>query len=347
MLFIPFSDYTSIGGPSTFMRNLRHYLDERSFEYSNQPNKSTGIFFPIQYDLHTLRQYKKNGGAILQRLDGVYYPSKHGQDYRRRNKAMKEIYLDLADLVIFQSHHSRDQCFEMFGEKKGSVYSIIVNGVNKSVFYPELNPRRIEKDKFRLVTTGNFRNEDMLKPLVLALDKLVSQVGFELKIIGPVHKSLEILLDRKYVKWDGPCHPNQLAESLRGSDIFLYSHLNPPCPNSVVEAVSTGLPVVGFDSGAMSELCFFSKELLVPVSNQTFQVYEGFDHEKLSELILFALHNFDRFKENALQHSNLYGFNAMGEQYVRIFDRMHANASPISFPSWSSTIKGIYQRLIK
>ena len=330
------------------MRNLKYYLDQQGYEYSKHLHKTQGIFFPIQYDLKTLEHYKRNSGVIIQRLDGVYYPSKHGQAYLERNKLIKEIYLNYADHIVFQSKHSKDQCFEMLGEKSDSDYAIVYNGVNKSIFFPLTNPIQTGKAKFRIVTTGNFRNIDMLEPIILALDKLENEIEFELQIIGPIRNSaMRNYLGRNYLRLDGPKEADEIADSLRKADIFIYSHLNPPCPNSVLEAISSGLPVIGFDSGAMSELCFFSKELLVPVSNKTFQSYEELDHEKLSELILFAFHNLERFREIALQYSNLYGLNAMGEQYVEIFERLHPDASPISFSSWSSTIKGIYQRLIK
>jgi len=310
MLFIPFSKFNKIGGPSTFMRNLKYYLDRQGYKYSKHLHKTRGIFFPIQYDLKILEHYKRMGGVIIQRLDGVYYPSKHGQAYLERNKIIKDIYLNLADYIVFQSIHSKDQCFEMFGEKRDSDYAIVYNGVNKSKFFPLIDSLQSSKTKFQIVTTGNFRNKDMLEPIILALDKLVNKIEFELQIIGPIRNNeVKNYLGRSYLRLDGPREPDEIANSLKRADMFIYSHLNPPCPNSVLESISCGLPVVGFDSGAMSELCFFSKELLVPVSNRIFQQYEEFDHEKLSEVILFAYDNIDNLKENALKNTDLYGSN--------------------------------------
>ena len=36
--------------------------------------------------------------------------------------------------------------------------------------------------------------------------------------------------------------------------IFFLLELNPPCPNSLIEAISVGLPCIGFDTGSFKEL---------------------------------------------------------------------------------------------
>jgi glycosyltransferase involved in cell wall biosynthesis len=42
------------------------------------------------------------------------------------------------------------------------------------------------------------------------------------------------------------------------------AEVNPPCPNSVIEAMACGLPVIGFDSGALKELVSESAGCIVP-----------------------------------------------------------------------------------
>src|SRR5690606_22120330 len=115
---------------------------------------------------------------------------------------------------------------------------------------------------------------------------------------------------------------SEVAEILQASDIFIYSHLNPPCPNSVIEAISCGLPVVGFDSGSMSELLFFSRDLLAYVSDDVFQKYENFDYKKLAEKIKLSINNFDKYKRIAREHWNLYSFEDCGKKYVHVFEKV-------------------------
>src|SRR5919107_879070 len=51
---------------------------------------------------------------------------------------------------------------------------------------------------------------------------------------------------------------------MRSSHLLFSAEVNPPCPNSVIEALGCGLPVVGFDTGSLSELVQGQTGRLVP-----------------------------------------------------------------------------------
>lgn len=318
-VYIPFDDYRWLGGPATFMQNLQRYLDRQQYAYISSLQNAKAVFFPTSFPLKKLQKVKQQGGYIIQRLDGIYYPSKHGEQYAELNKLIKDIYRHYADMVIFQSRYSQAQCCAMFGERQGC--RIIINGVDKSLFYPAPVAKHTRREgKIRFVTTGRFRNMDMIEPVVQALDMLEGQFEFELMVIGPVvNAQLGPCFQRPYIKHIETLPLPEIAEELRKSDIFLYSHLNPPCPNSVIEAISCGLPVVGFDSGAMAELCFFSQELLAYVSDDVFQRYEDFDAQALAEKITLAVEHYGHCREAALDHSHLYSFEECGQQYIEVF----------------------------
>lgn len=320
-VFIPFKGYDFIGGPSTFMRNLSTYLDDVGYNYKSDISKSKHIFFPISFDLASLKKIKKDKGAIIQRLDGIYYPQKHGASYQEKNKLIKDIYLNYATKVVFQSQYSKAQCFTLFGEKNTDDYEIIINGVNEAIFYPSSTFKKAPK-KFKLVTTGNFRNIDMLEPVIKALDT-IAEFDFELHIIGPiVNGNLHDLINRDYVTYHGTKNTHQIADLLREHHIFIYSHLNPPCPNSALEAIASGLPVVGFNSGSMSELLHFSTSLLAEVSDDVFQKYEDFSADKLKEKIMYCMAHFEKMKEVALVNASNYSFKHCGEKYQKIFQNI-------------------------
>lgn len=326
-IFIPFGSFTKIGGPGTFMKNLKAFLDGKNFSYLNTPEKAKVIFFPVKYDPAVLKSIKRNKGKVIQRLDGIYYPAKHQDRYLDLNKAIREIYLHYADFVIFQSQYCKKQCFAMFGKVKPEQYKVIVNGVNQKIFYPRASKDNL-KGPWRLITTGNFRNIDMLEPVVKALDQLREKMKlkFILTVIGPVrNEALNRLLIRPYIYHINTASLSQIAERLRESHLFLYSHLNPPCPNSVLEAIASGLPVVGFNSGAMKELLFFAEDLLADVSSDLFQRYESFDHQKLLAKIILALNNYQKYREIALAHSHLYSFESCGKKYLKVFKRFLHN----------------------
>jgi 2-polyprenyl-3-methyl-5-hydroxy-6-metoxy-1,4-benzoquinol methylase/glycosyltransferase involved in cell wall biosynthesis len=323
LIYIPFQHYTSIGGPSTFMGNLRRYLDSVHYPYATTPKDAWAIFFPISHDLETVKKIKGRGGKVIQRLDGVYYPSQHGPRFEELNRPFKEIYQSYADIVVFQSNYSRNQNFTMFGEKERHEYVTILNGAATGLFFPSDQAKT--GGKFRFVTTGDFRKKVMIEPIVNALDSLMDRFEFELVILGTISlDEIRPLFDRRYISFLGKKDIGQVADILRTCHIYVHSQLNDNCPNAVIEAISCGLPVVGFDSGAMSELCFFSEELLAHVPEGTFHTYEDFNHRKLAEKLLFAADHYEGCRRKALAHARLYSFEECGKRYVEVFERVMA-----------------------
>lgn len=319
--FIPFNDYKSVGGVSSFMHNLKNYLDKSGFVYTEDSKDVKHIFFPVEYNTEILRRIKERGGKIIQRLDGIYYEPEHTPEQLDFNQKIKEIYLRYADFVIFQSEYSKKQCFEKLGNILKNKYTLIVNGVDKSIFFPNINKTQLGH-KIKFVTTGNFRRREMLEPLVLALDELKEKYTFELNIVGPVQQNLKAMLNKDYVIYHGSRELKEVGEILNTCDIFLFSFLNPPCPNSVIEAVSSGLPVVSFNSGSMPELVGFNKELLAYVSDEIFQKHDDFNYKKLKEKIELCINKFQEFKTNAVNNCHLFSFEDCGQQYVDVFNSL-------------------------
>ena len=63
MIFIPFEIFTrGFGGPSTFMRNLRQFLIEHDYPFTEEIDKarqSDSIFFPMSFNERLLKYFKK------------------------------------------------------------------------------------------------------------------------------------------------------------------------------------------------------------------------------------------------------------------------------------------------
>lgn len=325
-IYIPFHEWEGVGGPYTFMANLQRDMKNRGLTSCTSYLGAKTLFFPIQYDMEKLHWGRARGKRFIMRLDGVYYPQKHPDTWRQQNQKIKEIYRHYADLVIFQSEYSKRQCFEMFGEKDESQYAVIINGADPSTYHPSTSPRRND-GPVQFVTTGNFRDAAMLEPLILAIDQSTIPNGAKLEIIGPIHDKLQSLIDRDYVTCTGTLTAQQTAERLRDADVFLYSHLNPPCPNSVIEAISTGLPVVGFDSGAMAELLPWSADLLATVNDNTFQKYEDFDAGALAEKIQLVTQQLEHYRNLALKNAERYPFANCADQYYAAMGKVAATTT--------------------
>jgi glycosyltransferase involved in cell wall biosynthesis len=322
-IYIPFSDSAAVGGPTTFMSNFRHYLDEVGYPYSTKHRLfARGIFFPVATDIKSIRRVKLFGGKAIQRLDGVFYPSQHGPEHIRQNAPIKEIYLNHSDFFVFQTDYCRKQCFKMLGEKEPDEYSIIINGADHGVFHPAADAGPVD-DKVRFAMSGNFRKPAMIEPVVNALDEIRGQLDFEVVVAGPISgKGTAEFFERDYIRHLGPLSAQGVADMLRGSHVFLHSQINDLCPNAVIEAVSCGLPVVGFDGGSMSELLPFGRELLAHVSDDLIQKYEDYDYRRLKEKISLAVAEYPRFRQVALENAGRYDFKECGRRYVEVFDRV-------------------------
>lgn len=200
-LYAPFEKYANkIGGPQTFMFNLHNFLKGKGVGLTEDPYQSNVILFPIIFDRNILTDLKKKNVKVIQRLDGIYYPSKHKPEEVEFNEGVKDVYLNFADFIIFQSEYSRQQCFKMLGEVNRDKYEIIVNGVDSSIFYPNKSESNKLGEKIKFVTSSHFRNIDMIEPIIKALDELKLDKEFELHVIGPiVNPKINELIDRKYV----------------------------------------------------------------------------------------------------------------------------------------------------
>ena len=232
---------------------------------------------------------------------------------------MHSIYCDYADHVVFQSEYCRLQCLEIFGECNMRPYKIIHNGVDPTIFFPGKQLFSID-GPVEFITTGNFRRPVMLKPILDALDSLKNKFPFRLHICGPIKDELIPLFDGKqYVITYGGQTPKVVANLLRKSHVFLFSNINPPCPNSVLEAVASGLPVVSFNSGSLSELLHFSRDLLADVSPDIIQLSEDMHYELLAEKILSVVEHYSRFQTIARKYASEVTFSKCGDAYREIF----------------------------
>jgi glycosyltransferase involved in cell wall biosynthesis len=78
-----------------------------------------------------------------------------------------------------------------------------------------------------------------------------------------------------------PAPSREVAELLRGHDIFIAASRNDPCSNSVIEALACGLPCLYLDSGGHPELigeagfAFTSEEEALSRLEQLVQEYEA------------------------------------------------------------------------
>lgn len=324
---MPAMDSLGVGGPRSFLSVLVQKFMSRGIEVvlSNRFEDCDALLFAIHCDPALTASYRARKRPTIQRLDGVYYWKKHGWASWVRNKSIRRSY-ETSSFKVFQSEYSRQVCEITFGPVPSKASRLIYNAVDTDVFYPgpptrEVPPRR--EHRMRYVVAGNFRNMDMLAPVVMALDLLAGSHVFSFQVIGPVARKITTAIgSRPYLQYMGQRGSADTAALLRNSDVFLFSSLNPPCPNAVIEATACGLPVVAFDDGSMPELLPHQTELLAGAGKGLFRSPSDLSPVAYAECINRARKNLSEFRQRACmkaaeRHEGLEACAIQYEQAVR------------------------------
>ena len=263
IIFLP-QKIKSTGGSSTFalklQRGLRPQGHQVVFQFiSHFDFLLVNAVCPLRYLLWA----KLTRRSIIQRLDGVYYPmSVAHYRYWFYNLPLQIILHFFADAVVYQSQYSKDCCDKFLGANRYIPHYLIYNGVDTALFSPHGQSKSLRDFPGQplLITASRFRRADQILPLLAAftLYKKQWQPAAKLIVIGDISRHLTKLLRRDRmdpaIHMLGPIANDELPNFLRASDIFLFTHLNPPCPNNIIEAMACGLPICGVSDGAMVEL---------------------------------------------------------------------------------------------
>ena len=151
----------------------------------------------------------------------------------------------LADLTIFQSRYSRHAVREKF-QVASHDGPVIYNGVDTTRFRPA--PGALPFRRPRVCTVSFSTNPRKGTWQLGELAERHPEVDFVLCGRFPALPAVGNLLQM------GHLAPDALADVLRSCHVGLHLAENDPCPNVVLEALASGLPVLYRDSGGTPEL---------------------------------------------------------------------------------------------
>ncbi len=350
-VFLPIK-LTVTGGTSTFARKLQAGLAALGHEvvYTPPPTRDT-----LDYDillasprapLHWLLHAKRHRKPIVHRLDGVYYPATTAGWKFPLYNAPLQLTRALASFVVYQSRYSKYCCDRFLGPSQKS-HTIIYNGVDTALFSPtgEKKNLRDNPDQHVFITTARFRRPDQIVPLLKAFkiyrDEYHSNSKFV--IIGnftsrgwldggppPSAQLREHLVGvkaktgpatEKHVEYIGSVPNESLPAYLRAADVFLFSHQNPPCPNNVIEAMASGLPICGVADGAMTELISSGMSgMLLPAGNQGFLRARTLDPKTFAANLNTIMKRRDDYATNSRARAmKRFRLNDMASRYTAVF----------------------------
>jgi len=288
-------------------------------------------------DLLGLKRAQKKGIRIVQRLNGMNWLHrkintgiKHFIRAEYGNLILRMIRSRLAGHIIYQSNFSH-QWWERVHGPTPVPKSVVYNAVDLAVFSPRSPDSHLPappKDKFQLLMVeGNLMGgyELGLQSAVQLVDILNREFApdlgkpVELKVVGRISDEEKQSWDKRIstpINWVGVVSRDRIPE-IDGSAHLLYaSDINAACPNSVIEAMACGLPVLAFDTGAIPELVSDAGGRVVPYGGDPWKLASP-NVQDLAEAAVDILLNQVYYRSTARNHAEAeFGLEKMVDGYL-------------------------------
>jgi glycosyltransferase involved in cell wall biosynthesis len=281
--------------------------------------------------LDELLYAKRHHIRIVQRLDGMNWLHKrqhtgwqHYLRSERMNLQLSFIRRWLADEVVYQSIFTRDWWNTVYGTLRKPT-CVIHNGVDLNIFTPNGPGNPPEKALRLLVVEGSFKggHERDLLNAVDAANLLSARLDrqVELMIVGNVPQELRAQVACSHqatVRWMGLVPHEEIPELDRSAHLLFPAEINAACPNSVVEALSSGLPVVSYATGSLPELIGEDGGSVVPYGNNYWRL-EAPETDTLVEAAVKVLDKLPQYRQSARKRAEtMFSLEEMVAAYKKV-----------------------------
>jgi glycosyltransferase involved in cell wall biosynthesis len=239
-------EFKAEGGGFYFLQMFEDFLEDRGWKITRDVKSRFDVLFTNHWMTsrrQILRAIRYNPRVrIVQRIDGV------AKDYGRDPEAdlRQSAVNKLADLTIFQSQYARYAAMEKF-PVIGQDGPIIHNPVDVDTFSPNGEKLKGSQDE-QVICVSWSSNPYKGAAKIYAVAAANPDINFLLCgnfPDAPVARNLHKV---------GVLNRSNLAAAYRSCRVLLTFSRNEACPNHVLEALASGLPVLFEDSGATSEL---------------------------------------------------------------------------------------------
>lgn len=323
----------NLGGPASFQRKMLAGLETRGVRsHFDVQDASTGVILVNGGTKHLagLWRAKKRGIRIIQRLDGInwlhrkkstglrhYLRSEYG------NWNLSFIRTHLADHIIYQSEFCREWWQAKYGPLKAPA-NVIYNGVDLEVYTPH-GERSLPEDHIRILMVeghlsgGHEIGLNNAIRLAETLEKRLQQ-KVELMVVGDVPHPLRQEVEstgKVWVSWAGVLSHEQIPALDRSAHLLFSADLNAACPNSVIEALACGLPVIAFATGALPELLAGEAGALADYGGNHWEL-EAADIPALANEAVRILDRLPYFRQKARRRAEeAFGLERMLDLYLQ------------------------------
>ncbi len=333
-------EVTSLGGPRTFQRNMIDWSEktgkvEFTFDAERKDIDAYLVIGAPKKYFWKLLKARMSGIPVTHRLNGINWIHrrvklglKYSLHSELANTAIAFYRRFVCSRIVYQSPFCKRRWTTRYGSTlKPS--KIIFNGTDLDVFHPaETAPDLSKRIDFVLVE-GSFKygmNFGLGVAVGLALD-LASR--FPQKIVvhtaGKVDESDKVSVRKRVeesgkknveIVFEGVMNRDQLIELEQKAAFLFSSELNPACPNAVIEALACGVPVIGFDTGALKDVTG-EGGIIVPYGADPWKLEppNRFPLTDAAEIVIRE--NTDYRKAARARAKQNFSIDRCGEAYVR------------------------------
>ena len=324
---------SGLGGPTSFQGRLVQGLTQRGIAvHFNPADPSCRAILVIggTKQLADIWQAKRRGVRIVQRLNGMNWIHrkrttglKHYLRSEYGNWNLSFIRRYFADHIVYQSQFARSWWQTRY-RTVSATSSVIYNAVDLNIFTPE-GAGTPPEDHIRLmIVEGHLGggNEPGLENAARLSTLLAERIGepVELMVVGDVPESLRKQIEfqtHAWISWAGVIPRDRIPETDRSAHLLFSADLNAACPNSVVEALACGLPVVAYATGSLPELIQESAGRVAPYGSNYWNL-EPPVIENLVDAAVEVLSNLPAFRLGARKRAvENFGLDQMVESYLK------------------------------
>ncbi len=322
-----------LAGVASFRLKFEDGLRARGVDVTHDLSAPSDAILVLAGTRHLLPLWRarSRGQRIVQRLDGINWV------HKKRNTGLKHylraeygnfilsfIRSRIATRIVYQSEFSRDW-WEAWYDRTRVPSAVIHNGVDLNAYstgqdsIPPYPPY-----KFLIVEGSLGGGYDMGLDNAVRLSEILHEkhnLPIELVVVGKITDEHRQRVESKtniLINWMGSVPRERIPEIDRSAHLLFSADLNAACPNSVIEALACGLPVLAFDTGALKELVPGDSGRVVPYGGDPWKI-DPPDVPALAEAAVEILRDQPRFRRSAREgaEKNL-GLDVMVEKYLAV-----------------------------
>ncbi len=238
-------------------------------------------------EILSLKRVQQRGVRVIQRLDGINWIHRrnpisipHSIRAEYGNLILATVRRHVADAIIYQSAFSQIWWNDWYGDA-GKPSMVVHNAVDLEQYSPK-GPEQPPADVFRLLVVegslgggyeGGLANAIHLAEAANAL----ASRPVELVVVGEVSEPLKTEWQagsKINIRWAGLVNREQVPSLQRGAHALFSADVHPACPNSVIEALACGLPVVSYDTGSLAELVTSEAGFIAPYGSDPWKLQQ-------------------------------------------------------------------------